>query len=171
MLHFIHFKNHQFTSVQSLDPLDRRGRHAERLSRDPFPVFSAGGLCEQFWHGQGGPLCDAVRPAFPLPTTVSPTLQGALKDGFRDAAMVCETLEPGRFPSLDSCQKRFLWTHKEVDLALHQVIGLVLKARILLSISKQGPCFTAIGEDGGDKRLVELELACEADSAAMPGLV
>ena len=24
-------------------------------------------------------------------------------------------------------------------------------------ISKQGPCFTAVEEDGGDKRLVELE--------------
>ena len=85
--------------------------------------------------------------------------------------MACDMAEPCKLPSLDNCQKRFLWTHKEVDLALHQVIGLVLKARILLSVSKQGPCFTAIGEDGGDKGLVELELACEADSAAMPGLV
>ena len=30
-------------------------------------------------------------------------------------------------------------------------------------VTKQGPCFTALEEDGGDKRLVELELACEAD--------
>ena len=37
-----------------------------------------------------------------------------------------------------------------------------------LTVSKQGPCFTAIEEDGGDKRLVELELACEADGAASP---
>ena len=32
-----------------------------------------------------------------------------------------------QFPSLDSCQKRFLWTHKEVDLAPHPVVGLVLQ--------------------------------------------
>ena len=32
-----------------------------------------------------------------------------------------------KFPSLDSCQKRFLWTHREADLAPHSVIGLVLK--------------------------------------------
>ena len=25
--------------------------------------------------------------------------------------------EPCKFPSLDSCQKRFLWTHKEADVA------------------------------------------------------
>ena len=36
--------------------------------------------------------------------------------------------EPCKFPSLDSCQKRFVWTHKEVDLALYAVGGLVLQA-------------------------------------------
>ena len=35
--------------------------------------------------------------------------------------------EPCKCPSLDSCQKRFLWTYKKVDLALHPVIGLVQK--------------------------------------------
>ena len=35
--------------------------------------------------------------------------------------------EPCRFPSLDRCQKRFLWTNKEVDLASHLVVSLVLK--------------------------------------------
>ena len=37
--------------------------------------------------------------------------------------MVRDILEPREFPSLDSCQKRFLWAHKEVDLAPHQVVG------------------------------------------------
>ena len=81
-----------------------------------------------------------------------------------------------------SWQKRFLWIHKEVDLAPHPFIGFVLqlgdakkfpqgrhlvsKAWILFfffRISEQGPCFTAIEEDGSDKRLVQLELACETD--------
>ena len=31
-----------------------------------------------------------------------------------------------------------------------------------------GPCFTAVGEDGGDKRLVDLELARKADGVALP---
>ena len=35
--------------------------------------------------------------------------------------------EACKFPSLDSCQRRFLWTHKEVDLAPHPVVVLVLQ--------------------------------------------
>ena len=30
------------------------------------------------------------------------------------------------------------------------------------------PCFTAIKDDGNDKRLVQFELACEADGVASP---
>ena len=33
---------------------------------------------------------------------------------------------------------------------------------------KHGPCFTAVEEDVGGKRLAELELACKADSIAPP---
>ena len=90
--------------------------------------------------------------------------------------------EPCKFLSLDSCQKRFVWTHKDVDIALHSVVGLVLRVgdagkfpqalgfeRLdpFFRVSKQGPCFTAI-ENGGDKRLVQLELVCEADDVAAP---
>ena len=66
-----------------------------RLSRYPLPAFLffspslslslslfAGGHSEQFWHGQGCPLFDVVRPAFSLPTTASPYCQDALQDGF-----------------------------------------------------------------------------------------
>ena len=35
--------------------------------------------------------------------------------------------ESCKFPSLDSCQKRFLWTHKRTDLARHSVVGPVLQ--------------------------------------------
>ena len=63
---------------------------------------------------------------------------------------------------------------------MHPVIGLVLQVAEaeqlpqslvsegldpLLRVSKQGPYLTAI-EDGFDKRLVELELAREADGVA-----
>ena len=97
------------------------GGHEGRFSRDPLPVFSAGGPCEQLWHGQGCPLFVVVHAAFPLLTTASPTLQGALKDAFGEAVEACDMPEPCKFPSTDSCQKRFLWTHKEVDFALHPV--------------------------------------------------
>ena len=57
-----------------------------------------------------------------------PTLQGALKDGFEEAVVACDMPEPCRFPSLHSCQKRFLWSHMAVELVPHPVVGLVLKA-------------------------------------------
>ena len=100
--------------------------------------------------------------------------------------MACDMPEPCRFPSLDSCQKRFLWTHKGVDLAPHPVVGLVFQVGDaeqfpqaldfegldpFFRVSKQGACSTAVEEDGGDKRLVELELACEANGVAPPDLV
>ena len=80
--------------------------------------------------------------------------------------MACDIFKPCKFPSLDSCQKRFLRTHKEVDLALHPVIGLVLQVGnaekfpqalvfesldSFFGIGKQGPSFTTVQEDGGDK--------------------
>ena len=41
--------------------------------------------------------------------------------------MVFDVPEPCKFLSLDSCQKRFLWTYKEVDLAPHPAVGLLLQ--------------------------------------------
>ena len=67
--------------------------------------------------GAGRPLLDVVHPTFPLLTTASPTLQGVLKDGFGKPVVAHGMPEPFKFPSLDSCQKTFLWTDKEVDIA------------------------------------------------------
>ena len=100
-------------------------------------------------------------------------LQGALKDGFGEVVRACEMPKPCKFLTLNSCQKRFLWTHKEVDLAPHPVSGLVLQVGDVENLpralgfegldplprdSQQGPRFTAKEEDGSDKRLEELEL-------------
>ena len=41
----------------------------------------------QFWNGQGCPLFDFVYPAFPLLTTASPTVRGALPDGVREVVV------------------------------------------------------------------------------------
>ena len=51
-------------------------------------------------HGQGCPLFDIVHPAFPLPTTASPILQDALKDGFGEAFVACNMSEPRKFSSV-----------------------------------------------------------------------
>ena len=52
---------------------------------------------------------------------------GVLKDGFGEAVVACDMPKSCKFPSLDSCQKRFLWTHKEAAVAPHPVVGLVLQ--------------------------------------------
>ena len=92
-----------------------------------------------------------------------------MKDGFGEAVVACDMPEPCTFSSLDSCHQIFLWTYKEVELPPHPVVALVLQVGDAGKIrheygfesldpftrfSKQGPCFTAIEEDGGDKRLV-----------------
>ena len=71
-------------------------------------------------------------------------------------------------PNHASFQKRFLWTHKEVDLAPHPVTGLVLQVRDagkflqalgfqsldpFFRVSMQGLRFTAIEEDGVTRNL------------------
>ena len=97
--------------------------------------------------------------------------------------MAPETPEPCKFPSLDSRQKRILWTHKGAVLAPHPVVGLVLQVGDAekfpqalgfesldpsFRVSEQGPCTTAVEEDGSGKKLRELEHACEADGDAPP---
>ena len=97
--------------------------------------------------------------------------------------MTCDMPKPCEFPSLDSCQKRFLWDYKEAELASYQLVGLAFQVRYakefpqalgfesldpFLRVSRESPCSKAMEEDGGDKRLVELELACEVDGVAPP---
>ena len=110
---------------------------------------------------EGCPLLDVVHPAFSLPTTASPTLHGALKGGFGEAVVACDMPEPCKFPSLDSCQKGFMWTHKKVDLAPHPVTDLVLQVGDTEKFSyalgsesldpfftqRAGSMFTAVEED------------------------
>ena len=88
-----------------------------------------------------------------------------------------------RISSLGSCQKRFLWTHTEVDLAPHPVVGLVLqvgdteKFPRVLRFQKPGSSFQAASRVHVSqpqsrmevtKRLEELELACNADGVTPP---
>ena len=100
--------------------------------------------------------------------------------------MACDMPRPCEFSSVKSCRKRFLWTHKLVDLALCPVVGFVLQVGdmeilpalgfesldpFFFRVSKQGPCFTDIEQDEGDKKLVGNELACEPDGVAPPDFV
>ena len=101
----------------------------------------------------------------------SQTVKGAVRDGFGEDVMS----ELCKFLFFDSCQKRSLWTHKDVDQSLHPALGFVLQAGgaekfpqelglesldPFLRDSEVGPSLTATEEDGSDKRLnTQLELA------------
>ena len=61
-----------------------------------------------------------------ISASAAPHCGGVLKDGFGEAVVACDMPEPCKFPSLESCQKRFSWTHKEVYLAPQPDVGLVL---------------------------------------------
>ena len=149
----------QFSSVHFSPLIDRVvGGHGGRFSRDSLLVFSAGGHCEQFWHGQKYPLFNAVHPVFPLPTTASPILQGALKDGFGEAVVACGMPKPCKLGSLDSCRGYFCGLTRELILLCTQSLvlcskqdmrrrflgHLILKAWIcfLFRVSKQSLYFT-----------------------------
>ena len=93
-------KDQRRKSIQYSDTGSSGGLEG-RFSRDSLPVFSAGGPCEQLWHGQGCPLFVVVHAAFPLPTTASPTLKCALKNGFGEAVVARDMPELCKFPSLD----------------------------------------------------------------------
>ena len=107
--------------------LGRRADTRDDSAEIVFQTFYAGFPCQQFCHGQGHPLFDVVQPALALPTTTSPTLQCALKDGVGEVIVACDMPEPCKFQSFDSCRKRFLGTEEEVDPAPHPVVGLVLQ--------------------------------------------
>ena len=91
---------------------------------------------------------------------------------------MCDMPEPCKFPFLDTCRKKFLWTYKEGDLNLHPVGDMEKFPHALgfkgldpfFRCSMQGLCFKAIEEDGGDKRPVRLKFACEADGVPSPDL-
>ena len=93
---------------------------------------------------------------------------------FGEAVVACDMPETCECPPLGGCWKRVLWAHKEVGTAAHPVFGLVLQVGEVssesldhfLGVSKQGPCLTAIEQDGDDKRLLLFELACQANGDA-----
>ena len=97
---------------------------------------------------------------------VSLILQGVLKDDFGEDGV--------SFPSLNSCQKRLLWIHKEVDLAPHPLYDLVLKlgdAEMFpraFGLKGLDPFFSRVSKQDPYKRLGEIELACKADYVSTP---
>ena len=76
----------------------RRGDLRDASAQILLQRFSAEGHCEHLLHGQGCLLFDFVRPAFPLPTTASPSLQGP-EGRFGEAVVACDLPKPCTYPS------------------------------------------------------------------------
>ena len=90
----------QFSSFQSLDRLGHRGDRRDDSAELLFQSFPQEALLGSFGFSRDVSLFDVVHPAFPLPTMASPTLQGALKDGFGEDVLACDMPEPCKFLSL-----------------------------------------------------------------------
>ena len=58
-----------------------------------------------------------------------PPYRFALKAGFGEGVVARNMPATCQFLSHDSCEKRFLWAHEEVELNPHTVVGLALRAR------------------------------------------
>ena len=72
------------SSVQSPDRLRHRGDMRNDSAEMLFQSFLQKALVSSSGIGQGCPLFDVVHPA------LSPTLEGTLKDGFRDSPAACD---------------------------------------------------------------------------------
>ena len=136
--------------------------HDGRFSRDPLPVFSAGGRGEQFWHGQGCPLfeLDVIHPALrlrPQHHVLSKVpwrmvLEKLLRRvtcrnhaSFRLLAVARCSCGPTRKSILFRTQWLVSCSKQEMRRSLLKAFGLE-GLDPFLRVSEQGSCFTAIGK-------------------------
>ena len=88
--------------------------------------------------------------------------------------MACDIPEPCMFPSVDCCQKRFLWTHKEVGLAQRPVVCAV--GRDVFNVPTSIPCVLAmllhesVGESLSSLRLPLIRSMSSANRRLRMGL-
>ena len=101
-------RNSDSGSVQSVERLGRRVDLRDDSAEILFQSFLQEALVNSF--GTGRDVHSHVdHPAFPLLTTASPTLKGALKNSSGEVVMVCDMPESLKFPSFESCLERLLW--------------------------------------------------------------
>ena len=82
--------------------------------------------------------------------------------------MKFDIFELCKFPSHDNYQKRFLWTHKEVDLAPHPVVGLVLREKRSFCSNEQTVIFFLINVKTASPEIVNIFLMiCQISNPAM----
>ena len=104
----------QSSSVQSLDRLGHWGDMRDNLAEILFKPFLQEALvCSSGMSRDVHSLMMSIQHFLCKPWHHPPS-----KVPWRigEAGMACDMPAPCKFPSLDSCQKRFLWTHKEADV-------------------------------------------------------
>ena len=127
----------QFSSVSW--PSGSSGGHRGWFSRDPLPVFSVGGHWEQFWRGQGCPLFNVSIQHFQCQPQYCTPSQVPWRTVLERLLWCVTCPNHASFQLVTVAFKRFLWTHKEGDLARQPVIGLVLQVEDMES-QQAGPC-------------------------------
>ena len=122
--------------ISSSTRLGRRGNMRDDSAEIVFQCFLQEALVGSSGLGQGSPLFNAVHPAFPLPTTAYPTLQGVMKDNSGEAVVACEIPNHASFRLLTvttklayltenvfSYKKRFLFAYKKLNPPPHPAGG------------------------------------------------
>ena len=108
------------SSVQSLDQLGYRGDMRANSEKILFQSFLKEAIVSSSGMGREVHSLTLSTKHFLCQSWYCPSSKVPWRM-FGEAVVVCD---------IDSCQKRFLWTHKEVDLAPHPVIALCSKYEI-----------------------------------------
>ena len=127
-------------------------------------------------------LFDIVHPAFPLLTTVSPTLQGALRNDLERLLWRMTCMNHASFCLLTVARRGSCGSTRKLTLFCTQSLVFCSKRSFLrYFVSKAWLIFSEsanrlhvsqlLEEGGGYKRLVQLELACKGDGVASPDAV
>ena len=123
-----------FSSLQSLGRLGRLGDTRDDSAEIPFQSFLQEALVSRSGMDRDvHPLFDIVHPAFPLPTTASPTLQGAMQDSFGEAVVACDSLSK-TVHSLTAARRGSCGPTRKLTLLRTQSLVLCSKWEIRRSI-------------------------------------
>ena len=76
--------------------------------------------------------------------------------------------KPCKFLSLDSGRKRFLWTHKEVDLEVSSYTWFRKPGSFFSESASRVHVSLTFKKTEVKRDLTQLELACEAEGVASP---
>ena len=117
-------------SVQSLDRLGRREDMRDDSADILFQSFLQEALVSSSGMARDLSSLNVVHPAFPLLTTASSTLQGAMKDGFGEAVVTCKYPNHANFPLSTVARRDSCGPTRKLILLRTQSLALCSKYEI-----------------------------------------